>query len=188
MRNDIKIVSLGSEKAKISPTNRDRPKSAPYSRLKNRKKTSKCQFTVLENRKSKKMDRVVEWRAKRGTLPKLSNFCRSWRGDLLEKKQIFEKKVSQCRKTKRRTLWGFSISILSQNIKKLKGENFIFGKNLTVPETTERGDPLGKNSEKKSRSAEKNDRGDPLVSPGMVSYAEKQEKHFWFSSLGQMVQ
>ena len=35
-------------------TSRDRPKSAPYPRLKNSKKTSKCQvfsFTVLENRK-----------------------------------------------------------------------------------------------------------------------------------------
>ena len=31
------------------------------------------------------------------------------------------------------------------------------------------------------------ERGDPLVSPGMVCYAEKQEKPFWFSSLGQMV-
>ena len=41
---------------------------------------------------------------------------------------------------------------------------------------------------KKSRSAKKNERGDPLVSPGMVCYAEKQEKLFWFSSLGQMVQ
>ena len=40
----------------------------------------------------------------------------------------------------------------------------------------------------KSRSAEKNERGESLVSPGMVCYAEKQEKHFWFSSLGQMVQ
>ena len=28
---------------------------------------------------------------------------------------------------------------------------------------------------------------DPLVSPGMACYAEKQEKPFWFSSLGQMV-
>ena len=35
-------------------TSRDRPKSAPYPRLKNSQKTSKCQvfsFTVLENRK-----------------------------------------------------------------------------------------------------------------------------------------
>ena len=78
-----------------------------------------------------------------------------------------------------------------------------------MPKKTERGDPLGffnihsvakhqkmqggtfeENffSEKKSRSAEKNERGDPLVTPGMVCYAEKQEKLFWFSSLGQIVQ
>ena len=52
------------------------------------------------------------------------------------------------------------------------------------------GGPFGENFffEKKSRSAEKNERGDPLVSPGMVCYAEKQEKPFWFSSLGQIVQ
>ena len=30
--------------------------------------------------------------------------------------------------------------------------------------------------------------GDPLVSSGMVCYAEKQEKPFWFISLGQIVQ
>ena len=34
----------------------------------------------------------------------------------------------------------------------------------------------------------KNLKGDHLVSPGTVRYAEKQEKLFWFSSLGQMVQ
>ena len=30
--------------------------------------------------------------------------------------------------------------------------------------------------------------GDPLVSPRIVCYAEKEEKPFWFSSLGQMIQ
>ena len=35
-----------------------------------------------------------------------------------------------------------------------------------------------------SRSAEKNERGESLVSPGMVCYAEKP---FWFSSLDQIV-
>ena len=40
----------------------------------------------------------------------------------------------------------------------------------------------------KSHNAEKTERGDPLVSPGMVCYAGKQEKPFWFSSLGQIVQ
>ena len=39
-------------------------------------------------------------------------------------------------------------------------------------------------SNKKSRSAEKNERGESLVSPGMVCYAEKP---FWFSSLDQIV-
>ena len=87
---------------------------------------------------------------------------------------FFGKKVSQCRKKlKGRTLWGFSTSILSQNSKKLKGRPFgeIFfsrKKSLIMPKKTER--------------------GDPLVSPGMVCYAGKQEEPFWFSSLGQMVQ
>ena len=39
-----------------------------------------------------------------------------------------------------------------------------------------------------SRSAEKIERVDSLVSPGMVCYAEKQVKPFWSNSLGQMVQ
>ena len=77
-----------------------------------------------------------------------------------------------------------------------------------MPKKTERGDPLGffnihsvakhqKNAggpfgenfffEKKSRSAEKNERGESLVSPGMACYAEKQEKPFWFSSIDQIV-
>ena len=83
------------------------------------------------------------------------------------------------------------------------------GKNLTMPKKTQRGNPLGfsnihsvakhqKNAgkpfgekipkKKLSRSAEKIERGDSLVSPGMVCYAEKQVKPFWFSSLGQIVQ
>ena len=69
-------------------------------------------------------------------------------------------------------LWDFPTSILSQNIKKMQGgpsgENFFSGKKVSMPKKTER--------------------GDPLVSPGMVCYAEKQKKPFWFSSLGQMVQ
>ena len=80
-----------------------------------------------------------------------------------------------------------------------------FQKSLTIPKKIERGDPLGffnihsvakhkkfeggpfgKNMfQKKSHNAEETD---PLVSPGMVCYAEKEEKPFWFSSLGQMSQ
>ena len=95
-------------------------------------------------------------------------------------------------------------------MKKLKKTKiFIFGKKSHNAEKTERGDPLGffnihsvaKHqkkcrgdplgkiffSKKKSRSAEKNERGESLVSPGMVCYAEKQEKPFWFSSLDEIV-
>ena len=56
------------------------------------------------------------------------------------------------------------------------------------------GDPLRKkNFEKKSEKKclavpKKIERGDSLVSSGMVCYAGKQVKPFWSSSLGQMVQ
>ena len=56
-----------------------------------------------------------------------------------------------------------------------------------------RGDPLGKKiSKKKFRKKclavpKKIERGDSLVSPGLVCYAEKQVKPFWFSSLDQIV-
>ena len=97
-------------------------------------------------------------------------------------------------------------------MKKLKKTKiFIFGKKSHNAEKTERGDPLRffnihssilsqnikKNSggtlweiffEKKVSQCRKNERGEPLVSPGMVCYAEKQEKSFWFSSLDQIVQ
>ena len=88
----------------------------------------------------------------------------------------FREKISQCRKKlKGGTLWDFPTSILSQNIKKMQG------------------DPLRKkNFEKKSEKKclakpKKIERGDSLVSPGMICYAEKQVKPFWSSSLGQMV-
>ena len=182
-------------------TSRDRPKSAPYPRLKNRKRTSKCHFTVLENRKSKKYKpsgapgpaSASPWRAKRGTLPKLSTFLSQLKGDPLEKKQIFEKKVSQCRKTERGTFWGFSTSILSQNIKNLKKGKFLFsGKKSHSAEKNRKrgpfwifqhpfcrktakklkGDPSGKIFFRKKSLAvpKKIERGDPLVSPGMVCY------------------
>ena len=85
----------------------------------------------------------------------------------------FREKISQCRKElKGGTLWDFSTSILSQNIKKNAGGTlwekiFFRKKSLAVPK--------------------KNERGESLVSPGMVCYAEKQEKPFWFSSLDQIV-
>ena len=80
-------------------------------------------------------------------------------------------KVSQCRKTERGPFEVFQHPFCRKTSKKMQegrfGEFFF---------------------RKKSRSAEKNERGDPLVSPGIVCYAEKQEKPFWFCSLGQIVQ
>ena len=65
------------------------------------------------------------------------------KGDTLERKQI-ERKSHNAEKLEGGILWGFSTSILSQNIKELKWEKFLFSeKNLTVPRKTERGDPLG---------------------------------------------
>ena len=85
----------------------------------------------------------------------------------------FREKISQCRKKTERgdPLGFFNIHSVAKHQKKMQG------------------DPLGKNffSKKKSRSAEKNERGESLVSLGMVCYAEKQEKPFWFSSLDQIV-
>ena len=53
------------------------------------------------------------------------------------------------KKLKEGTLWDFSTSILSQNIKKLKER------------------PYG---EKQSHNAKKTERGNPLVSPGILCY------------------
>ena len=73
------------------------------------------------------------------------------------------------KKTERGDPLGFSnIHSDAKQQKKLKGEKKFPKKSLAVPKKIER--------------------ADPLVSPGMVCYAEKQEKPFWFSSLGQMVQ
>ena len=81
-----------------------------------------------------------------------------------------EKSHNAEKKLKGGTLWDFPTSILSQSIKKMQGGPFgekIRKKCLAVPKKIER--------------------GDSLVSPGMLCYAEKQVKPFWFSSLGQIV-
>ena len=87
-----------------------------------------------------------------------------------------EKNLTMPKKTERRNPLGFSNIHLSQNIKKMQGGPF-------------EGKKFEKKSEKKCLAVPKKiERGDSLVSPGMVCYAEKQVKPFWSSSLGQMVQ
>ena len=119
-------------------------------------------------------------------------------------------KVSQCRKTKRGDpLRFFNIHSVAKHEKIEENKNFNFREKISQCRKKLKGGPFGifqhpfcrihqkiaggafgENffSRKKSHSSEKNERGDPLVSPGMVCYAEKQEKLFWFSSLDQIVQ
>ena len=147
-------------------------------------------YSTRKSKKQKKEDRV----ARRGPLARAFAALKSHNAENL----------------KRGTLWGFSTSILSQNMKKLKKTKIsIFGKKYHYAEknwkggpfgifqhpfcykTSKkcRGDPLGKkNFEKILAVPKKNERGNPLVSPGMGCYAGKQEKPFWFSSLDQIVQ
>ena len=142
-------------KSRIIPrTSRDRPKSASYPRLKNSKKTSKCQVLFYSTRKSKFKKKFKKF-----------TYSKKW--------TEWRAKVSQCRKTERGDpLRFFNIHSVAKHQKNaggtLWGKIFFFEKS-------------------KSRSAEKNERGESLVSPGIVCYAEKQEKPFWFSSLDQIV-
>ena len=101
--------------AKISTTSREQHKQAPYPRLKNSKRTSKCQvFSFTVHEKPKKMDRVarpdplarVPGALKRGETFEIVNIFVAVEGGAFEKKQIFEKK-SQCRKTERGDPLGF---------------------------------------------------------------------------------
>ena len=116
-------------------------------------------------------------------------------------------KVSQCRKTERGDpLWFFNIHSvakhekieenknfhfrekISQCRKKLKGGPFGIFQHPFCRKTSKKmqGGPFGENFffRKKSLAVPKNERGESLVSPGMVCYAEKP---FWFSSLDQIV-
>ena len=156
------------------------------------------QYSKIENfskffSSTKKMDRV----ARRGSLPRapgaltshnaeklkggtLWGFSTSILSQNMKKLNIFfyfRDNISQCRKKlKGGTLWDFPTSILSQNIKKNAGGT-LWGKKNSK-----------KNPKKNvSQCRKKIERGDSLVSPGMICYAEKQVKPFWSSSLGQMV-
>ena len=155
-------------------TSRDRPKSAPYPRLKNSKKTSKCQvlsFTVLENRKNYILKKFgLE---KKFTVLEKITYSKNGPSNApgLASASPWRAKVLQCRKTQRGTLWDFSTSILTQNSKKIEGgpfgEKIFRKKNLTVPEKNERG---------------------TLWSRPVWYVTRNTEKPFWFSSLGQIVQ
>ena len=209
---NLTISVLYTLRGGCKQTSRDRPKSAPYPRLKNSKRTSKCQFTVLENRKPKKMDRMARrgplarapGALKRGHFRNCQHFCRSWRGDPLEKKQIFEKKSHNAEKLNggdplgflntqsvvkyqrnwRGTLWREkNFRKKSHNAEKLKGGPFGVFLHLFGCKTSKnwRGKILF--SEKKSRSAEKNWKGPfgPAVRP--VWYVPRENRKNLFGSV-----
>ena len=62
-----------------------------------------------------------------------------------------------------------------------KYQSILFYSTQKIPSWTELG-PFGEFFE--VSQCRKKLKGDPLVSPGIVCYAEKNEKSFWFSSLG----
>ena len=126
-------------------------KSAPNPRLKNSKRTSKCQFTVIENRKTKKWTKRSAGARKReplalkkGDTSEIVNILSQLKGGPFGEKTNFRKKVSQCRKTERgETLGFFNIHSVAEH-QKIEGGIILFAeKNLTVPKKTEWRDPLG---------------------------------------------
>ena len=71
-----------------------------------------------------------------------------WVGDPFMKKKFLEKEsLTMPKKLQGWTLWGFSTSILSQNIKNWRGdplgEKFFSGKSLTMPKKNWKGGPFG---------------------------------------------
>ena len=121
--------------------------------------------------------------------------------------------VSQCRKTERGDpLRFFNIHSVAKHEKIEENKNFHFREKISqCRKKTERGDPLGFFNIHFVAKHQKKCRGDPLgkfffrkkslavpkkmkggrvfgmLCYGMVCFEEKQEKPFWFSSLGQIV-
>ena len=106
-------------------TSRDRPKSAPYPRLKNSKKTSRCQVLFYSTRKSKFFEK--EFFEKKhtqkigpGGAPGPAS-ASPWRA-----------KVSQCRKTERGDpLWFFNIHSVAKHEKIEENKNFHFREKIS---------------------------------------------------------
>ena len=115
-------------------TSRERPKSAPYRRLKNSKRTSK--YSLLRYRKNPKSE--PNWHTRGDTFPSiLSQIIKKIEGGPLLVKFFFLKSLTMPKKLKGGTLWVFSTSVLSENSKKIEGgtlwEIFFSKKSLTEP-------------------------------------------------------
>ena len=82
----------------------------------------------------------------------------------MEKKQIFEKKVSQCRKTERGDPLGFiNIHSVAKH-QKIEGGKFLFSekKSHSAGSKTERGDHFGFSNIHSDAKQQKKLKGDPL--------------------------
>ena len=138
------------------------------------------------------MDRV----ARRGSLPRALGALTSHNAEKLKGGPFEVFQHPFCRKTwKNWRNFLFIFGIKSHNAEKnWKEEPFGIFQHPFCRKTSKKmqGDPLRKKIRKKIRKKclavpKKIERGDSLVSPGMICYAEKQVKPFWSSSLGQMV-
>ena len=95
---------------------------------------------------------------------------RNWRGGTLWREKNLEKSLTMPKNWKGDPLGFSNIHSVAKQQKNWRGT--LWGKKFP---------------QKSLAVPKKIGRGDPLVSPGMVCYAGKQEKPFWFSSLGQIV-
>ena len=130
----------------MNVTSRDRPKSAPYPRLKNNKKISKCLVFLLQ-------------------YSKIENFSEK----ILSKKLHTQKngpcgalKSHNAEKLKGGTPCGFSTSILSQNMKKLNKTKILFSGKISQCRKKLKGGPFEIFQHPFCRKTSKKCRGDPL--------------------------
>ena len=112
VKNALRQTYNFSNQCLTEKTSRDRPKSAPYPRLKNSKRTSKFQSILFYSTKTffekslttpKKIERGTLWDI---SIPSLSQNPKKMKGGPFGK-FFFPKKVSQCqKKLKGGTLWS----------------------------------------------------------------------------------
>ena len=127
-RNSWNVVKCGPvycTRYTIIQTSWKRHKSAPYLRLKNRRRTWKCQSILLySNRKTQKLDRIGA--LKGGPFGISQHFCRKTSRKLKGRPfggKNSPKKVPQCRKK-----WnGGPFSLLARYFVALKKKNNSFG-------------------------------------------------------------
>ena len=120
-----KIWTFQYHDKKFTKTSRDRPKSAPYPRLKNSKKTSKCQSILFYG--TGKPKSWTEFAHQRGHFEILHPFCRKSRkkieGGALLVSKFFEKSLTMPKKNwKGGPLGIFQHPFCRKTPKKWKGD------------------------------------------------------------------